>query len=97
VIAGDKDGKKWKTYFRPKTFKRADGTWVSESELKKILVAPGDGVVSRRSLEAATESENAKMASILGVGEVKLICGEHNQLAASPTVQEYVIGILTGK
>lgn len=84
-----RDGKKdeWKTIFRPKTFTRSDGTKITDVELKKIMVAPGDEVVTRRSLEP-----EARWAE-----STKFICGEHNKLAANTMVQDYIIGLLTGR
>ena len=93
------DGKadKWKTLFRPAGFTRRDGSRVTDSELKKIMVAPGDGIVTKRSLEAETEAEKAGVPSILGATEDKMICEEHTRLAANSKIQDQIIGILGGK
>jgi len=93
----DGKGDKWKTLFNPKAFTRSDGAKVSFEDLKKILIAPGDGIVTKRSLEAATQSEKTGLRSIVGSESDKFICEEHNKLAANVRIQDYIIGILNGK
>jgi pimeloyl-ACP methyl ester carboxylesterase len=46
VIYRDRDSNKWKTIFRPKGFTRSDGTKITDEELKKIMMAAGDDVVT---------------------------------------------------
>jgi hypothetical protein len=89
VIYRDTDDSKWKTVFRPNGFKRSDGVKISDDELKKIMLAPGDGTVTRRSLEA----ENSDMRS-LGVKDEKLFCESHNKLPDNDQIQDYIIGLL---
>jgi pimeloyl-ACP methyl ester carboxylesterase len=86
VIYRDEKNKRWKTLFRPKGFTRGDGIKISESDTKQLMVAPGDEVVTRRSLEGAN-----------GASSTKFICGEHSKLASNTMVQDYVIGLLTGR
>ena len=97
VLVHDGKGDKWKTLFNPKAFTRSDGAKVSFEDLKKILIAPGDGIVTKRSLEAATQSEKTGLRSIVGSESDKFICEEHNKLAANVRIQDYIIGILNGK
>ena len=86
VIYRDDDDKRWKTAFKPNGFKRPDGVKVSDDELKKIMLAPGDGTVTKRSLEAG-----------LGVKNEKLFCESHNKLPDNDQIQDYVIGLLKGE
>ena len=58
VIYQEKGSDKWKALFKPAGFTRSDGQKVTADELKKIMIGPGDGTVTRRSLEAATEARN---------------------------------------
>lgn len=88
---------KWITMFRPKGFTRADGQRVTEDELKKLMMSPGDGIVTSRSLEAVTQSARASQKSILGSESDKLICGEHNTLATNVRIQDHILSILSGK
>lgn len=97
VVYEDGKPNKWKTLFRPDGFTRSDGTKLTDDELKKIMLAPGDGIVTRRSLEAVTGSEKAGLPSILGAADSKMICGEHTRLAANGKIQDQIIEILSGK
>ncbi len=97
VVYRDEKENKWKTLFRPKGFLRSDGVKITDDDLKKIIMAPGDGIVTRRSLEAATQSESAGLPSIIGSTASKLIYEEHTRLAANGRIQDEIIGILGGK
>lgn len=82
------EGKKWKTLVRPKGFTRADGSRVTDDELKKVMQSAGDGVVTQRSLEVASISKSQP---------VKLVCEDHNKLAANGRIQDYIISVLAAK
>ena len=97
VLYRDRDTDSWKTVFRPKGFTRADGTKVSDGELKDAMTTPGDGVVSTRSLEAMTQSESAGVRSIMDSGAPKYVCEEHSKLAANSRIQDQIIKFLDTK
>ncbi len=97
AIYRDGDRSKWKTAFRPNGFKRSDGVKISEDELKPIMLAAGDGIVTRRSLEAATETERAGGKPVLEAADDKLFCESHNKLAGNDKIQDYIIGLLNKK
>lgn len=97
IVYQDGKADKWKTLFRPDGFTRSDGSKVAADELKKIMLASGDGIVTKRSLEAATESGRAGVSSILGASSDKLICEQHTRLATNGKIQDQIIGILGGK
>ena len=97
VLYRDRDADSWKTVFRPKGFTRADGTKVSDGELKDAMTTPGDGVVSTRSLEAMTQSESAGVRSIMDSGAPKYVCEEHSKLAANSRIQDQIIKFLDTK
>jgi hypothetical protein len=82
VIYRNGNGGNWKTAFRPNGFKRSDGVKITDEELKKLMLAPGDGIVTRRSLEAFNASEE------------KIFCEGHNKLAENDQIQDHVIGLL---
>ncbi len=88
---------KWKTVFRPKGFTRSDGTKVTDDEIRRAILAAGDGVVTVRSLEAVTQSETARVQSILDGSSSKFICEEHSKLAANSRVQDHIIKVLDMK
>ncbi len=97
VIYRDEKANKWKTLFRASGFTRADGVKIKDDELKKLMLAPGDGIVTKRSLEAVTESEMAEVPSIIGTSADQLICEQHTKLATNGRIQDQIIGILGGK
>ena len=97
VIYRDKKSGNWKTLFRPEGFTKEDGSKITSDQLKPLLQAPGDGVVTQRSLQAVTLSEKAGVPSIVGSTTDKFICGDHNKLATESKIQDYIIGVLNGK
>lgn len=97
VVYRDRDSEGWKTIFKPRGFTRADGTKVTEDELRKAMLTAGDGVVTVRSLEAITQAEIAGVSSILDGGAGKFICEDHYKLAANSRVQDYILGVLDKK
>ncbi len=94
VLYRDREADRWKTVFRPKGFIRSDGSKVTDDELKSAMTAPGDGVVSVRSLEAMTQSENAGVRSIMDSGAAKYVCEEHSKLAGNSRIQDQIIRFL---
>ncbi|MBK6724845.1 MAG: hypothetical protein IPG58_16750 [Acidobacteria bacterium] len=97
VLYRDRESDSWRTVFRPKGFVRNDGTKVSDSDLRDAMTTPGDGVVSTRSLEASTQSENAGVRSIMDSGAPKYVCEEHSRLAANSRIQDQIIRFLDTK
>lgn len=88
------DGKKWKTLVRPKGFTRADGSKVTDDELKKVMQSAGDGVVTQRSLEGIAR---IGAETVLTGQPIKMVCEDHNKLAANGRIQDYIINVLGGK
>ena len=96
VIFQDQRSNKWKTLFNPRGFIRSDGQRVSDDDLKKVMLANGDGVVTMRSEETTTQSDAAKVSSILNAAPGKYFCEVHNKLATDARIQDYIIKILSG-
>lgn len=90
LLYKNRDTNKWVTLFRAKGFTRWDGERITDAELRKVMMAPGDGVVTRRSLE--THSPSA-----LGFEEKKFICTDHSRIAANAQVQDHIIRWLDAK
>ena len=95
VIYRNKSGQ-WKTQFDPSGFTRADGTRVSDADVRKVVESPGDGIVAYHSVNASLESKNAGVASILASAPVENICEDHNSQGTNSKIQDYVIKVLTG-
>lgn len=91
VVYRDKKTRLLRTMFTPSGFTKASGDKVSTDELKELMLADGDGVVTTRSLEANTQSRFAGVPSILAPTPTKLVCEEHNRLAANVAIQDYLM------
>jgi pimeloyl-ACP methyl ester carboxylesterase len=91
-----RDGKTgaWKTLFKPEAFTRSDGTRVSADELRKVMYAPGDSVVTKRSLTAATVSQRSGVASIFFPRSTSFLCEIHNRQQTNDDIQDKIIALL---
>jgi len=97
VMFRDAKTDKLRTIFKPVSFARNGGAKVTVDELRKLMLGPGDGIVTRRSLDTDTLSRFAGIESILRPASSKFICEEHNKLAANTEIQDYLIGLLAVK
>ena len=95
VIYRDKKNE-WKTLFKADAFVRENGEKVSSEELKKVLYAMGDGVVTKRSLAAETLTANANK-TILPVTSEIFLCEGHTRLVTSIEVQDKLFALLLGE
>jgi len=91
LLHDDKKGR-WETHFKSDGFSRANGEKVKEDQIKPLLFAIGDSVVTKRSLEAIA----AKEGSTIGVPVAAELyeCVDHNKLVTSPEVQDKLFGFL---
>lgn len=94
VLYRDEKKDRWITQFKPTAFKRSDGTRVTAEELKPLLIAEGDGVVSRRSLAGETFTKNGGPAILPIVSELTQ-CESHSRLVSSIEIQDKLFSILT--
>lgn len=97
VIYRENRTDKWKTLFKATGFTTESGEKVTSEDLKKIMFGPGDGTVTKRSLEAETEASILKVPSIFFPKSNKFICEEHDRLQTNSEVQDYIISLITGK
>lgn len=81
---------KWLTLFSPRRYTSADGKKITKDEMRKLLYAPGDSRVTRRSLLAETVSEqnvrNSIFRKTLPV-TATLFCEDHGELTNNKIVQ----------
>ncbi len=95
VIYRDTKKNRWKTIFKADSFVRADAVKVSSEELKKVIYAMGDGVVTKRSLGA----ETLKLAgnnTVLPITSEIFLCEGHSKLVTSLEVQDKLFALLLG-
>lgn len=102
VIYRDEKKNRWETLFRPESFKRGDGTKVSDEELKKLFYAPGDSVVTQRSFLGTnfvkTKSRKAAAPqSVFPAKDISFVCEAHNKLTGNAKIQTDLLAILEGK
>jgi pimeloyl-ACP methyl ester carboxylesterase len=95
VIYRDAKKDRWKTIFKADSFERADSTKVSSEELKKVIYAMGDGVVTKRSLAAETLTQ-AGNKTILPITSEIFLCEGHAKLITSVEVQDKLFALLLG-
>jgi len=90
VLGQSKDGS-WVTLFKADSYVSNGGQKISSEELKKILYAPGDGVVTRRSLLAMTLEATASRSIIDQTMPGAFVCENHDRLPGNPEVQTDVM------
>lgn len=95
IIYKDAKAKRWKTQFSADSFTKTDGTKVSKEELEKIVFAPGDGVVSKRSLLASLKSIGKLDNPRSGVlNDLTIVCGDHNRLTGEVGIDKSLLSVL---
>jgi hypothetical protein len=80
VVTKNKDGG-WSTLTKADSFTNAAGRKISSEELKTIMYATGDDIVTKESLDGS---------------EPQFVCEAHDKLASNPEVQALVLKILSG-
>ncbi|HKP69386.1 MAG TPA: hypothetical protein VJV05_08880, partial [Pyrinomonadaceae bacterium] len=89
LLRDDKKGR-WETRFKADGFTRSNGEKVKAEDIKNLLFAFGDSVVTKKSLNG--ESERAS----LPIAEELYQCVGHSKLVTSPEVQDKLFVFLTG-
>lgn len=83
----------WKTLFKASGFTNSSGRKVTDADLSAVMLAPGDSVVSSRSLTAATQSQAAGIASVMYPVSTSNLCESHNALPANEAIQDKIMQI----
>jgi hypothetical protein len=98
IIRHDAKKEKWITEFGAVSYTKADGTKVTKEETEKVLLSPGDGVVSKRSLLASFvrlgNLRNGNSSFILNT--TPDACVEHNRLTGNEAVAKTLLNVLNG-
>ena len=99
VIYRDAKNNRWETLFRPESFKRSDGTKVSDEEMKKLFYAPGDSVVTQRSF-LGINSVKIKRGGIapqtaFPAKDISFVCEAHNKLTGNAKIQSDMLSVLS--
>ena len=80
VVTKKADGT-WSTLTKAESFTNAAGRKLTSEEVKKVLYATGDGIVTKQSL---------------GGAQPQFVCEAHDKLASNADVQALVLKILSG-
>lgn len=92
LLLHDAKKNRWETRFKADSFTRADGQKVTDEELKGLLFAMGDSVVTKRSL--AGESLAATGRKALPIVSAIYQCENHSKLVTNPEIQDKLFMIL---
>lgn len=89
VLVRDEKKNRWETRFKADGFTRSNGEKVRDEEVKPLLVAVGDSVVTKSSLESVGSKLGFPVA-----GEIYQCVG-HSKLVTSAEVQDKLFAFLT--
>ncbi|MGI8669778.1 MAG: lipase/acyltransferase domain-containing protein [Aridibacter sp.] len=91
IVYKDEKNEKWKTLTKPNSFKNSSGKKITDEMLKKIMIAPGDGRVTRRSTLAETLSDTRRKSilydSLLPLTSALFVCESHDDITSNKTIQ----------
>jgi pimeloyl-ACP methyl ester carboxylesterase len=92
VILRQGDRGAWQSIFGPESFKRSDGTRVTEAEVREMLFTDGDGTVTKDSLLTASFPMAVRRKdgnrTRLAVEDIFFTCEAHQKLTGNPEVQK---------
>ncbi|MCB1025663.1 MAG: hypothetical protein KDB79_14800 [Acidobacteria bacterium] len=99
VLYQDTKDKNWVTLTQADAFRNSKGVRFSTDQLKRIMFAPGDGSVTRRSLLAETLAENgnkrsAIIDSALPLTSALFVCENHERITNNTVIQNNVLTAL---
>lgn len=90
VLVRDQKKNRWRTLVKSDSFERASGEKVSSDDVKKLIYAQGDGVVTKSSLQM----EHALNRLALPVASELYQCEAHNRLVTNPEIQDRLLALL---
>lgn len=83
----------WETHFKPAGFTASTGEKISADQLKGLLLAVGDGVVTKRSLTVETGIAASRRPVLPAASEI-FQCEDHNRLVTNPEIQDRLFTLL---
>lgn len=84
---------RWITQFKAESYTSSSGQKVDSGQLKPIIYSPGDSVVPKRSLEAATVKSNGLANALPFVSDL-IQCESHGKLVTNPEIQQKLFALL---
>jgi pimeloyl-ACP methyl ester carboxylesterase len=93
VVRRNEKKDRWITQFDAASFTNSLGTKITSEMLKPIVYTPGDSVVPKSSLEAATLRMNG-YETVLPIASELYQCETHGKLVTNPDMQLKLFGLL---
>lgn len=93
LMLRDEKKDRWETHFKPDSFTRSNGEKVSGEQLKSLLFALGDSVVTKRSLAGESLVATGKKTVLPIVSELYQ-CESHSRLVTNPEIQDKLFVLL---
>lgn len=84
---------RWETHFKADGYTRTNGEKVTDEQIKPLLFALGDSVVTKRSL-AGESLTSAGRKTVLPVVAELYQCESHNKLVTNPAIQDKLFALL---
>jgi pimeloyl-ACP methyl ester carboxylesterase len=84
---------RWETHFKADGFKAPNGEKITDKELKPLLFALGDSVVTKRSLAGESLTAAGKKL-VLPITAELYQCESHNKLVTNPEIQDKLFALL---
>ena len=93
MLTHDDKKNRWETRFKPDSFTNSKGVKVTSEQLKPLMTAMGDSVVTKRSLSGETRYLLGKK-TILPITSEVYQCEGHSKLVTNPEIQDKLFTIL---
>lgn len=93
ILLRDEKKNRWETLFKPDGFTRSNGEKVKDSDVKPLLLAVGDSVVTKSSLTGENTRTGGKV--VLPITAELYQCVGHTKLVTSAEVQDKLFAFLT--
>jgi pimeloyl-ACP methyl ester carboxylesterase len=93
LLLRDEKKNRWDTSFKGDSFTRANGEKVAAEEVKALLVAMGDSVVTKRSLSGESLTAGGRKVALPVVSELYQ-CESHSKLVTNPEIQDKLFVML---
>jgi hypothetical protein len=98
VLYQDEKHNKWVTLTEPDSFRNSKGIKIRGEQLKELMLKPGDGEVTRRSLLAESLAGNRRKSNLfdsaLPLTYAMFICEDHKDITSNITIQNNVLTAL---
>lgn len=93
IIRRDEKKDRWLTQFNAASFTNSAGSKITSDMLKPLIYTPGDSVVPKLSLEAATLRRNGG-DKVLPIVENLYQCESHSKLVTNPDIQQRLFAMI---